>query len=127
MELVRRDFLKPDLIMIPIGGHFVMDPVDAAYAGRARHDHHPGLPDQPGRHAQLLGPGARRGYRRAAPRPGRDAPVLAFQRSYFTGRQTAQGRYPAAIAVRSSAKNTRCSTYPPRAMARRAAGQSSRP
>ena len=27
-------YYKPDLIMIPIGGHFVMDPVDAAYATR---------------------------------------------------------------------------------------------
>jgi len=26
------DYYKPDLIMIPIGGHFVMDPRDAAYA-----------------------------------------------------------------------------------------------
>jgi L-ascorbate metabolism protein UlaG (beta-lactamase superfamily) len=25
-------YYKPDLIMIPIGGHFVMDPKDAAYA-----------------------------------------------------------------------------------------------
>ena len=28
------EYYKPDLIMIPIGGHFVMDPVDAAYATR---------------------------------------------------------------------------------------------
>jgi L-ascorbate metabolism protein UlaG (beta-lactamase superfamily) len=28
------DYYKPDLVMIPIGGHFVMDPVDAAYATR---------------------------------------------------------------------------------------------
>jgi L-ascorbate metabolism protein UlaG (beta-lactamase superfamily) len=28
------DYYKPDVIMIPIGGHFVMDPVDAAYATR---------------------------------------------------------------------------------------------
>jgi L-ascorbate metabolism protein UlaG (beta-lactamase superfamily) len=27
-------YYKPDLIMIPIGGHFVMDPKDAAYATR---------------------------------------------------------------------------------------------
>ena len=26
------EYYKPDVIMIPIGGHFVMDPVDAAYA-----------------------------------------------------------------------------------------------
>lgn len=26
------DYYKPDLVMIPIGGHFVMSPVDAAYA-----------------------------------------------------------------------------------------------
>jgi L-ascorbate metabolism protein UlaG (beta-lactamase superfamily) len=26
------EYYKPDLIMIPIGGHFVMDPTDAAYA-----------------------------------------------------------------------------------------------
>jgi len=26
------DYYKPDLVMIPIGGHFVMDPRDAAYA-----------------------------------------------------------------------------------------------
>jgi L-ascorbate metabolism protein UlaG (beta-lactamase superfamily) len=26
------DYYKPDLVMIPIGGHFVMNPVDAAYA-----------------------------------------------------------------------------------------------
>ncbi|MDP3766628.1 MAG: MBL fold metallo-hydrolase, partial [Dehalococcoidia bacterium] len=25
-------YYKPDLVMIPIGGHFVMDPRDAAYA-----------------------------------------------------------------------------------------------
>jgi hypothetical protein len=40
---------------------------------------------------------------------------------------TAHGRYPAAMAVDSLAKKTRFFTYPPRAMARRAAGQSSRP
>lgn len=28
------DHFKPDLIMIPIGGHFVMSPEDAAYATR---------------------------------------------------------------------------------------------
>ena len=28
------EYYKPDVIMIPIGGHFVMDPVDAAYATR---------------------------------------------------------------------------------------------
>jgi len=28
------EYYKPDLIMIPIGGHFVMDPQDAAYATR---------------------------------------------------------------------------------------------
>jgi L-ascorbate metabolism protein UlaG (beta-lactamase superfamily) len=28
------EYYKPDLIMVPIGGHFVMDPVDAAYATR---------------------------------------------------------------------------------------------
>ena len=28
------DYYKPDLIMIPIGGHFVMDPHDAAFAVR---------------------------------------------------------------------------------------------
>jgi L-ascorbate metabolism protein UlaG (beta-lactamase superfamily) len=28
------DRYKPDLIMIPIGGHFVMSPEDAAYATR---------------------------------------------------------------------------------------------
>lgn len=28
------EYYKPDLIMIPIGGHFVMDPKDAAYATR---------------------------------------------------------------------------------------------
>src|SRR3989442_788424 len=26
------EYYKPDLVMIPIGGHFVMDPRDAAYA-----------------------------------------------------------------------------------------------
>jgi L-ascorbate metabolism protein UlaG (beta-lactamase superfamily) len=31
MRLIGR-YYKPDLIMIPIGGHFVMDPRDAAYA-----------------------------------------------------------------------------------------------
>jgi hypothetical protein len=41
--------------------------------------------------------------------------------------QTAQGRYPAAIAVGSSRKKTRFTRYPPRAIARRAAAQSSRP
>ena len=28
------EYYKPDVIMIPIGGHFVMDPKDAAYATR---------------------------------------------------------------------------------------------
>jgi L-ascorbate metabolism protein UlaG (beta-lactamase superfamily) len=28
------DYYKPDLVMLPIGGHFTMDPVDAAYATR---------------------------------------------------------------------------------------------
>jgi L-ascorbate metabolism protein UlaG (beta-lactamase superfamily) len=28
------DYYKPDLILMPIGGHFVMDPVDAAYVTR---------------------------------------------------------------------------------------------
>ena len=28
------DYYKPDLVLIPIGGHFVMSPVDAAYAVR---------------------------------------------------------------------------------------------
>lgn len=28
------DYYKPDLVLIPIGGHFVMDPVDAAYVTR---------------------------------------------------------------------------------------------
>ncbi len=31
MRLIH-DYYKPDVIMIPIGGHFVMDPRDAAYA-----------------------------------------------------------------------------------------------
>jgi L-ascorbate metabolism protein UlaG (beta-lactamase superfamily) len=31
MKLVA-DYYKPDLVMIPIGGHFVMDPKDAAFA-----------------------------------------------------------------------------------------------
>jgi L-ascorbate metabolism protein UlaG (beta-lactamase superfamily) len=26
------EYYKPDLLLIPIGGHFVMDPKDAAYA-----------------------------------------------------------------------------------------------
>ncbi|CAG2147340.1 hypothetical protein LMG26411_03128 [Cupriavidus numazuensis] len=33
-----------------------------------------------------------------------------FQAAYCTGMHTAQGRYPAAIAAASSAKNTRCAT-----------------
>ena len=28
------DYYKPDVVLIPIGGHFTMDPVDAAYATR---------------------------------------------------------------------------------------------
>lgn len=28
------EYYKPDLVLIPIGGHFTMDPVDAAYATR---------------------------------------------------------------------------------------------
>jgi L-ascorbate metabolism protein UlaG (beta-lactamase superfamily) len=28
------DYYKPDLVLIPIGGHFTMDPADAAYALR---------------------------------------------------------------------------------------------
>ena len=28
------DYYKPDLVLIPVGGHFTMDPVDAAYALR---------------------------------------------------------------------------------------------
>jgi L-ascorbate metabolism protein UlaG (beta-lactamase superfamily) len=31
MKLIS-DYYKPDLILMPIGGHFVMDPQDAAYA-----------------------------------------------------------------------------------------------
>jgi L-ascorbate metabolism protein UlaG (beta-lactamase superfamily) len=31
MKLIA-DYYKPDLVLIPIGGHFVMDPQDAAYA-----------------------------------------------------------------------------------------------
>ena len=31
MKLIA-ELYKPDLILIPIGGHFVMDPKDAAYA-----------------------------------------------------------------------------------------------
>src|SRR6267142_1832692 len=31
MKLIA-DYYKPDLVLIPIGGHFVMDPIDAAYA-----------------------------------------------------------------------------------------------
>ena len=45
----------------------------------------------------------------------------------LVGQATAHGRYPAATAVCSSAKNTRFLTYCPRAMARSAAGQSSLP
>jgi L-ascorbate metabolism protein UlaG (beta-lactamase superfamily) len=33
MKLVG-DYYKPDLVLVPIGGHFTMDPVDAAYALR---------------------------------------------------------------------------------------------
>jgi L-ascorbate metabolism protein UlaG (beta-lactamase superfamily) len=33
MKLIA-DYYKPDIILIPIGGHFVMDPKDAAYATR---------------------------------------------------------------------------------------------
>jgi L-ascorbate metabolism protein UlaG (beta-lactamase superfamily) len=33
MKLIGEHY-KPDLIMIPIGGHFVMDPQDAAFATR---------------------------------------------------------------------------------------------
>src|ERR1700704_2361438 len=51
----------------------------------------------------------------------------AFHCVYSSGRHTAHGRYPAATAVCSSAKNTRFLTSPPRAMARSAAGQSSLP
>ena len=29
---LRLEYYKPDLLMIPIGGHFVMSPKDAAYA-----------------------------------------------------------------------------------------------
>lgn len=35
----------------------------------------------------------------------------AFHRAYSAGRHTAHGRYPAATAVCSSAKNTRFLTY----------------
>jgi L-ascorbate metabolism protein UlaG (beta-lactamase superfamily) len=31
MKLIA-DYYKPDLVLMPIGGHFVMDPLDAAYA-----------------------------------------------------------------------------------------------
>jgi L-ascorbate metabolism protein UlaG (beta-lactamase superfamily) len=33
MQLIA-DYYKPDLVLMPIGGHFVMDPQDAAYATR---------------------------------------------------------------------------------------------
>src|SRR6266540_986064 len=39
--------------------------------------------------------------------------LLRFHAACWAGRHTAQGRYPAAMAVASSAKNTRCFTYPP--------------
>src|SRR5262249_27806168 len=51
----------------------------------------------------------------------------AFHCAYSSGRHTAHGRYPAATAVCSSAKNTRFLTYWPRAIARSAARQSSLP
>ena len=34
MKLIA-DYYKPDLILMPIGGHFVMDPQDAAYATKS--------------------------------------------------------------------------------------------
>jgi len=34
MKLVG-DYYKPDVVLIPIGGHFVMDPKDAAFAVNA--------------------------------------------------------------------------------------------
>jgi hypothetical protein len=51
----------------------------------------------------------------------------AFHCEYFSGKHAAQGRYPAAMAISSSTKNTRFPTYPPRARVRRAVGQSSLP
>jgi hypothetical protein len=65
------EYYKPDLAMIPIGGHFVMDPRvrdpdplrdvprpprhTAGVPGGARPDDDADLPDQPGRHAEVLG------------------------------------------------------------------------
>lgn len=50
-----------------------------------------------------------------------------LQAWYFSGRHIAHGRKPAAIAVASSAKNTRLFTYPPRAIVRSAQVQSNSP
>ena len=51
---------------------------------------------------------------------------MIFHRRYSARMHTAHGLYPAAIAAASSAKNTRRFAYP-RASARIADGQSSRP
>ena len=59
-------------------------------------------------------------------RAGLPAQRPVFHRRYASVMHTAHGRYPAAIAVASSAKKTRRFAYP-RASARTADGQSSRP
>jgi L-ascorbate metabolism protein UlaG (beta-lactamase superfamily) len=62
------DYYKPDLVMIPIGGHFVMDPRDAAYATREmlkpkfaipiHYGTFPVLKGTPAEYQQALGPGS---------------------------------------------------------------------
>lgn len=53
--------------------------------------------------------------------------LFCFHSSYASCIHTRHGRYPAEMAVSSSRKNTRCFTYFPLAIYRRAEGQSSRP
>ena len=82
MKLIA-EYYKPDLVLIPIGGHFTMDPADAAYALRELIKPEVRDPDalrrQPAGqgHARGAAPGARRrAGQGAAAQAGRIGAVL---------------------------------------------------
>ena len=66
------EYYKPDLVLIPIGGHFTMDPVDAAYATRELIKPKYAIPMHYG--ANPLGKGTPKEYTEALG----DAPVKVF-------------------------------------------------
>ena len=94
MKLIA-DYFKPDLILIPIGGHFVMDPKEAALATKMLHPkyaipiHYGTIPQLKGTPAGISA-GARQdqdqGHRHAA---GSDAGLLSAGFRRATGRNRA--------------------------------------